>query len=40
LLENRMRKMILMALAGFLWRKFMARGAAASGRRSLPLRAR
>jgi len=22
-----MRKMILMALAGFLWRKFMARGA-------------
>ena len=31
--ENSMRKMILMAIAGFLWRKFMARRAttAASG---------
>jgi len=26
--ENSMRKMILMAIAGFLWRKFMARRAA------------
>jgi len=32
-MEHNMRKMILMAIAGFLWRKFMARRAttAASG---------
>jgi len=39
-MEDHMRKMIIMAIAGFLWRKFMARGAAAPARRSFPLRAR
>ena len=35
-----MRKMIIMAIAGYLWRKFMARGATAAARRPLPLRPR